>query len=150
MKTCEVCGNDIEATVWTCPFCEQTQSQPPIKATALPKQPIVTVNLKQGLPTVEAALTILDRKLAAAQLSGARLVRLIHGWGSSGTGGGIKVAARSALGAYRRTHRIRGFTPGEEYSELTCEGRRLLSAFPALKKSLTTDRNNQGITFVEF
>ncbi len=82
-------------------------------------------------------------------MHGSRLLRLIHGWGSSGAGGAIRAAVREHLAAQLRTHRISGFLPGDDYSEDTNRGRQLLRGFPPLRESLRTDRANPGITFVE-
>jgi hypothetical protein len=110
---------------------------------------IVTLNLEKGLPRVEDALASLDRQIAAARMEGVALIRVIHGWGSSGTGGTIRTAVRGQLESHARTRHIRSFLPGERYSESSSGGRNLLAAHPSLRASLRTDRENPGITFVE-
>jgi len=147
MNVCATCGNEKEAG-GRCPFCGAWQSV----ATAIrPKErrSVATVNLEQGLPLVEDALAKLDREIASARMRGVRLLRLIHGWGSSGSGGGIRAAVHERLASLLRSRKIRGFIPGDEYSEDTNRGRTLLTSYPSLRSSLRTDRENPGITFVE-
>lgn len=148
MKICETCGNEIEAGAWKCPFCE-ADAKPilPQPGTSAPR--IVTINLKADLPVVAEALRRLGVQLEAARSRGANLVRVIHGYGSGGSGGKIKEAARRRLRRLASEGRIRRMIAGEDYSKSGREGRSLLKAYPPLKNSLRTDTRNRGITFVE-
>jgi hypothetical protein len=109
----------------------------------------VTINLKEDLPVVAEALRRLSVELQAARSKGAGLVRLIHGYGSGGSGGRIKEAARRRLRRLASDGRIRRIIVGEDYSKSGREGRSLLKAYPSLKTSVRTDTRNRGITFVE-
>jgi len=146
MSVCSTCGNEIPGA-GECPFCGAVQHG------AGPRRNkgggIVTVNLERGLPTVDEALAKLDREIGSARMRGVRLIRVIHGWGSSGTGGKIKPAVLRWLETHRRAGKIRGFVAGDDYSEDTNRGRAILAAYPSLRSSLRTDRGNPGITFVE-
>jgi hypothetical protein len=51
-----------------------------------------TVNLKEGMPLVHQALMHMDRELAAARAKGCDVIKLIHGYGSTGAGGEIRIA----------------------------------------------------------
>lgn len=146
MATCSTCGNDL-GTSGRCPFCGAAQVGCATRKRSAAR--IVTVNLKQNRPVVDEAIAHLDREIAAARMGGVRLIRLIHGWGSSGAGGAIRDAVRRHLESLRRARRIQAFAPGDEFSEETNRGRELLRAYPALRSSLRTDRENPGITFVE-
>ncbi len=147
MRTWDTCGNDIDDTVSTCPFCESPQSAGARPTTG--RRPVKTVKLKQGMPSVDEALSRLERELGSARAGGVRMVRVIHGYGSSGVGGDIKTSVRARLVVWLQRGRIRAFTAGDDYTHTTRQGRALVARFPELKKSLTTDRNNPGITFVE-
>lgn len=109
----------------------------------------MTLNLERGKPIVADALGRLDMEIAAARMKQVKLIRVIHGWGSSGTGGAIKAAVHAHLQSLARSGSIRSFAIGDHYSDYANEGRRLLSAYPQLRASLKTDRENPGITFVE-
>ncbi|MEM7391552.1 MAG: Smr/MutS family protein [Verrucomicrobiota bacterium] len=109
---------------------------------------MATANLKEDHPTVEQALARLESVLATERQRGVRLVRIIHGWGSSGHPGKIKAAVLQQLHVYRHQNRIKDFVPGDDYSDHSRSGQILLAAHPKLRDSLRTDRNNPGITFV--
>lgn len=145
---CSVCGDDIPNGLGRCYRCGAPLPARSTLRRAASGRP-TTVNLKTGLPTVAKALAVLDTRIDEARVRGVRLLRVIHGWGSSGTGGGIKAAIPKHLARLRRQRIIHDFVAGEHYSETTTEGRGLLARYPALKAELHNDRLNRGITFIE-
>ena len=148
MKLCNTCGNEIPANAWKCPFCEEQQTAiAPGRRSQRTR--CVTVNIKEGQPTVEEALIRMERQIMNASRGNTGIIRLIHGWGSSGAGGEIKRAAHKRLTALQRANTIKRFTPGDDYSKSTTAGRDLLRRHPELKNQIHTDRQNPGITFVE-
>ena len=147
MKTCDTCGNEIPGEARKCPFCGAHQGGRVVPRTA--GRPVITVNLKEGLPRVHQAIVKLDRELKRARSGGAKVVRVIHGYGSSGTGGSIKEAVLKRLASLHARRGIRGFVPGDRYSNSTGGGKALLRKIPSLETDLRTDRNNPGITLVE-
>ena len=159
MNICLTCGNEIPDTPPMCPYCGSQQdasqtsyrsgkSHKPGARNAISAE-IITLNLETGMPDVEQALARIDMKVSEARQQGIRLIRLIHGWGSSGTGGRIKEALPQHLADLKRRRVIRGYVQGEHYSISTRQGNDLLTRYPALKATLPTDRKNPGITFVE-
>lgn len=147
MTICAMCGNEFDNGS-SCPYCGTFQHTISSRSSSR-KRTVTTLNLEQGKPIVADALGRLDRELAAARMKQVRLIRVIHGWGSSGTGGAIKTAVHSHLQSLVRKGSIRSFTIGDHYSDYANDGRRLLSSYPQLRASLKTDRENPGITFVE-
>ncbi len=148
MKICSTCGEEIDDDVWVCPFCECEQETGVVKEVRR-RGHVRTLNLEEGRPSVEEAMRTLERQLVWLKRGGAGVVRVVHGWGSSGKGGRIKAACHERLAEKLHEKAIRGFVPGESYSRGTSAGRALLSAYPELRKSLREDRGNRGITFVE-
>ena len=147
VKTCTTCGNEIGDRIYTCPFCEhqQTGAPPePVRQSAIP-----TINLKQNMPTVAGALAKLKRELNEAKAERRKLVRLVHGYGSTGVGGEIRVAVRRQLQSMLSAKKITSFLPGDDYSERTNSGGALISRHYVLRSTLKADQNNPGITFVE-
>lgn len=55
------------------------------------------VNLERGNPTVDVAMRKLVNELSTAKGAGYRAVILVHGYGSTGVGGAIKVATKGKL-----------------------------------------------------
>ena len=98
-----------------------------------------TVNLEQGMPTVEEALQRMRLELGTSRTLGYKIVRLIHGYGSSGRGGAIREAVRK---------NVSNAIPGEEFDAFHPAARQLLDRYPALKQDPDFGRCNQGITLV--
>ncbi len=144
---CSVCGNELPPTATVCPFCESQRVFEPSRVTKTTR--LVTINLKEGLPTVDQAMMRLDRELNDAIVSGAQVIRIIHGWGSSGKGGAIRDEVRRTMAVLQRNHRAGLVVHGEELGERTATGRQLLSAFPFLRDD-RSNIGNPGITMVTF
>ena len=95
------------------------------------------------------ALEGLERDLREARACGAKLIRIIHGYGSSGRGGKIRDAVRRELGRKLARGEVTDVTPGENYSSTTNAGRDLLSRFKELNPTERSDSANPGLTIVE-
>jgi len=148
MKDCTTCGNEIESSARKCPYCEQPQTRVSSEAKQRVRRTIVTVNLEEGRPFVEEALHRMDRQFYEARTKGISVVRLIHGYGSSGTGGAIKRAVRKELESALQHGSIKHYVSGEDYQHSET-GRNLRSRFLELKEGFRTDQGNPGITLVE-
>lgn len=110
--------------------------------------PVKTVNIKQGYPTVEQAMLRLSQELRIAKANRLRALKVIHGYGSSGTGGAIRTAARRLLSERRARGQIRAFVPGEEFGAFSASARALLAGAPELKNDSDYGRQNDGITVI--
>lgn len=142
MKLCEICGNPIPENSRQCPYCQQLQSA---EKKGQPRESIRTINLEAGKPTVEEALIRLERELNFAKSAGVLLIRIIHGYGSSGVGGDIRNACRRYLLEAYQKGKIKRFIPGELLRISTKQGLTILSRYPELKN----DEKNRGITIIE-
>jgi hypothetical protein len=109
---------------------------------------IPLANLETGIPTVHEALSRLDQELAAARRAGRRLIKLIHGYGSTGAGGDIRIAVQLRLAEMARNSQIRGCIFGENWSKSDEQTWKLLQAQPELKQDRDLGRRNLGITVV--
>ncbi|MDR3763374.1 MAG: Smr/MutS family protein [Acidobacteriota bacterium] len=106
------------------------------------------INLEEGRPTVNQGLLRLERALADARARGVCLLKLIHGYGSSGEGGRMKPEVWKVLDRYKRNGMIADFIPGEEFrlsNETTWE---LVKRDKSLKQDSDMGRGNRGITIV--
>lgn len=70
------------------------------------------LNLELGRPTADEALRRLEAELEAARHMNTPLLKLIHGYGSSGKGGRIRTASRKYLLAQQEKGRIAAVVPG--------------------------------------
>jgi hypothetical protein len=104
------------------------------------------VNLEEGRPTVNEGLLRLDHALAAARQENIKILKLIHGYGSSGVGGALRMEVWKALDRCKRNGAIRDFIPGEEFRVSNESTWALLKRFPELKQDRDLGRGNRGIT----
>jgi len=100
------------------------------------------------MPTVQGALQRLDRELAAARQQKHSLLKLIHGYGSSGAGGDIRIAVQKRLHELAEAGQIRGCVFGENWSKSDDMTWRLLQKHSELKSDPDLGRGNRGITVV--
>ena len=109
---------------------------------------IHTANLEQGMPTVEQAIIKMDQAIRSAKSKRSKILKLIHGYGSSGKGGAIRHSVQSALAAHQRAGRIKAFVPGEEFSPFFPQSRAAVQSCPELLRDRDYARSNHGITIV--
>ena len=72
------------------------------------------VDLERGMPTMRAALQQLSFELRRGRSLGCAAVKLIHGYGSSGKGGRIRVEARRRLDRMKAGGEIWGLPGSDE------------------------------------
>lgn len=109
---------------------------------------IKTANLKQDRPIVAEALSRLDRELAIARQEGIAVLKIVHGYGSTGVGGDIRIAVQARLRQMSDAAQIRGCIFGENWSRSDEATWRVLQTRPELKKDSDLGRGNRGITVV--
>lgn len=108
-----------------------------------------TVNLKEGMPLVHQALMQMEHELALAKQEGCCLVKLIHGYGSTGAGGEIRLAVQKRLQELSERGEIRSFIFGENWAKSDERAWKVVGAHPELKQNRDLGRGNRGITIVE-
>jgi len=115
-----------------------------------PRKPpsIRTINLEAGMPLVRDALGQLDRELTLARQQRCVAFKVIHGYGSSGAGGDIRIAVQKRLRELLDGGMIRGCIFGEDWSTSDGPTWTLLKSQPALKSDSDLGRRNAGITIV--
>jgi hypothetical protein len=90
----------------------------------------------------------LDRELALARQQKCLLVKLVHGYGSTGAGGDIRIAVQRRLRELADAGQIRECIFGENWSKTDDATWRLLQAYSGLKSDPDLGRRNQGVTVV--
>ncbi len=108
-----------------------------------------TINLKSGHPDLESARRRLLDALETARTSGVKVLKVIHGWGSSGEGGVLGVGIRKSLRLRIKEGRARLVVTGERFSSDSLEGRDLLGRHPAVRRDPDFNRANPGVTILE-
>lgn len=106
------------------------------------------VNLEEGKPAVSDALRRLQMELRLTRGTKIRVLKLIHGFGSSGRGGKLRPAVRRQLEVQRGRGYLKFYIPGERFSIFDEATRRALDLCPALRSDPDLERHNNGVTFV--
>jgi hypothetical protein len=107
-----------------------------------------TVNLEEGLPTTVQARTRLLGELQQARRSGVRILKLIHGYGSSGAGGDLRLALQSLLRQMADRKEIQECIFGEDWSKSDERAWTIVKRFPQFKQDRDFGKKNKGITIV--
>lgn len=94
------------------------------------------------------ALSRLDRELDLARREGVALLKIIHGYGSTGAGGDIRIAVQKRLCDLAEANQIRGCIFGENWAKSDERTWRLLGENRELKRDRDLGRGNRGITIV--
>jgi hypothetical protein len=90
----------------------------------------------------------LERELALARQEKQTLLKVIHGYGSTGAGGDIRIAVQKRLRELCAADQIRGYIFGENWSKTDEVTWNLMKSQPELKNDPHLGRRNQGITVV--
>lgn len=109
---------------------------------------IKEVNLKSDMPLVREALQRLEHELAVARKEKILLLKVIHGYGSTGAGGDIRIAVQKRLHEMAEREEIRGCIFGEDWARSNEASWRLIQQKPELKNDPHLGRKNAGITIV--
>lgn len=108
------------------------------------------LNLELGCPTTDEALRRLSAELDACRAMHTPLMKIIHGYGSSGKGGRIRTACRKHLQQAQAAGAVAAVISGEAFSIFDETTRHYLNAYPLLRQDRDLDRENRGVTFVFF
>lgn len=111
---------------------------------------LIVLNLKAGMPTVEQAKQRLLESLYAPRGAVGPVVKIIHGYGSTGKGGAIRTAIREQMAEWQRAGKVLRVVPGENWSIFDAASQDLRQRYAFLAKDEDLDRGNAGMTIVEF
>lgn len=100
------------------------------------------------MPTVNEAVRRLTFELHNSRRMGVSVLKIIHGYGSSGTGGKIRTEARAYLSRLRDKRELKGFLTGEQFSIFDEATRAAFVLCPDLRKDRDLERHNNGVTFI--
>ena len=109
------------------------------------KNKVVEVNLEYGRPVIDIALQNMKNALTTNKGQGVKAVILIHGYGSTGVGGGIKTAVIRCLGENSMRGIVRAYVGGEQWLNRKKEMLLLCKDLESYERRIA---NNEGITVV--
>lgn len=106
------------------------------------------LNLELGHPTVKEALCRLEADLPSTAKMKQPMMKIIHGYGSSGKGGKIRTAVRKRLKEMQETGMVKDVIFGEDFSIFSDSTRKAFGSCEALRQDGDLDSYNRGVTFV--
>jgi hypothetical protein len=107
-----------------------------------------TFNVERDLPSLEEARKLVLREIRQAKRDGVRVLKVIHGYGSSGKGGKLCVGLRKSFGLRKSEKVIRDFVPGEDFSIFNEVVMTLVEAVPELRGDPDLSAINEGVTLL--
>ena len=107
-----------------------------------------TINLEQGMPTSDQAIKRLTYEIANSKSMGFDVLKIIHGYGSTGTGGKIRVEARRYLDRQVQQKKIKRYVAGENFTIFDEDTRSILAACGELRRDNDLERHNNGVSFI--
>ena len=144
MRYCEFCGNEVSHEEEICPYCEQPLQQEEENVT----RKYITIRIKSNFPTCEEAIVKLYDQIKEAKISGVKIIKVIHGYGSSGKGGELRFCLREYMDSLEDNKFIRYYMIGEEFSRQYKMGKKILHDYPKLVNDKDLNRFNKGITLI--
>lgn len=110
---------------------------------------ISVVNIKANMPNKDDARQELIKQIERKRREGVAVMKIIHGYGSTGVGGTLREELRKSLRRRKSEGSVVKIIHGENWSIFDEESQRLLLDYPELKKDVDLERYNEGITIVE-
>ena len=106
------------------------------------------INLEEGKPLVDQAIKHLSSEIKRSKDMGCSVLKIIHGYGSSGAGGRIRTESRKYLEQLMEQGEIMGFIPGESFTIFNEATRLAFTRCTALRRDPDLERYNNGVTFI--
>lgn len=107
-----------------------------------------TFNVEADLPTLEEARKLVMAEIRKAKSDGVRVLKVIHGYGSSGKGGRLCLGLRKSFGLRKKEGVIRDFIPGENFSVFDGRTLALLEMLPDLRHDPDLGATNEGVSLL--
>jgi hypothetical protein len=107
-----------------------------------------TYNVEAGLPTLDEARRLVIEKIKQAKRDRARVLKVIHGYGSSGKGGTLYIGLRKSFGLRKKEAVIKDFVAGEDFTIFNATVLDLLEAVPELRGDPDLGATNEGGTIL--
>lgn len=106
------------------------------------------VNIEEGMPRVDEARDRLMKEIQKAKVNKVSALKIIHGYGSTGQGGALKIAINKSLSRMVKEGKLRAVVPGDNWSIFDNDSRVILEHCPNLNKDHDLEKGNPGITVV--
>jgi len=107
---------------------------------------IRTFNVEADFPSLEEARRRVLEEIRRAKREGVRVLKIIHGYGSSGQGGKLCIGLRKSFALRKKEGVLKAVIAGEDFSIFNRTTLDLLEAVPELRGDPDLDAINEGVT----
>ena len=105
-------------------------------------------NVEAGRPSLDEARRLVIEEIKQAKREGVRVLKVIHGYGSSGKGGALCVGLRKSFGLRKKEGVIKDFIAGEDFSIFNNAVLSLLEAIPEFRGDPDLGATNEGASIL--
>lgn len=109
---------------------------------------VETINIKEGFPPSDVAVANMEIAIEAYSKTDTKVLKVIHGYGSHGVGGEIRILARQRLEELKKFHKIADYVPGEKFGQNLKNSDFIIENFPELILDSDLKNYNSGLTLV--
>ena len=103
-------------------------------------------NIEAGSPILDEARRLVIGEIKRAKREGVKVLKVIHGYGSSGKGGTLCIGLQKSFRLRKKENVIRNFIAGENFSIFNPTVLTLLEAVPELRGDPDLNATNEGVT----
>jgi hypothetical protein len=107
-----------------------------------------TLNIEADFPSLDDARRDVIAEIRRAKRDRVRVLKIIHGYGSSGKGGKLCTGLRKSFKLRKEEGVILDFVPGERFSIFNSVVHAMFDACPALRGDPDLEATNEGITLL--
>ena len=105
-----------------------------------------TFNVESNFPSLDEARRMVLDEIKKSKREGVRVLKIIHGYGSSGRGGTLHHGLRKSFALRKKEGVIKDFIPGEAFTIFNPIVLELLEVVPELRADTDLANTNEGVT----
>lgn len=107
-----------------------------------------TLNVKNNHPPADVAVGLILSEIDTLKFGGIKILKVIHGYGSSGVGGLIKSECHKSLNTLKKQGKIQDYIKGENFSINHKKYEHIKSLCQDIIIDVDTSYPNPGITII--
>jgi hypothetical protein len=107
-----------------------------------------TFNVEASFPTLDEARRLVQEEIRRAKREKVQVLKIIHGYGSTGKGGTLKFGLRKSFQLRKKEKVIKDFIPGEDFSIFDKKVLELVNAISELRSDSDLNATNEGISIL--
>ena len=105
-----------------------------------------TFNIEAGFPTLDEARRLVVEEIRKSKREGVCVLKIIHGYGSSGKGGALKHGLKKSFALRKKEGVIKDFVTGEDFTIFNPVVLAMLEAVPTLRGDPDLSNTNEGVS----